>query len=164
MSASKRILFVCLGNICRSPLAEGIFRDYVEKTGQSHLYEIDSAGTSGWHAGEMPDKGSIRIAAARGIDIRSQRSRKLTHEDFDKFDFIVAMDASNIKKIKELREPREGQLLLLRDFDPDSSGRDVPDPWSHGDEAFREVFDIIESCMPRMMAKISETETEKSFA
>lgn len=156
MSSQKRVLFVCLGNICRSPLAEGIFRHHVEHAGREQNFVIDSAGTSGWHAGEMPDKGSIRVAQSRGIDIRAQRSRKLIAEDFDNFDFIVAMDQSNIKKIREVREPKEGQVLLMRAYDAERSGQDVPDPWSHGDEAFQEVFDLLAGCMDNLLAYLDQ--------
>lgn len=149
--SKKRVLFVCLGNICRSPLAEGVFRDYLAKNGLEDHWEVDSAGTSGWHNGELPDRGSIRIAAENGVDIRDQRSRQLVVEDFDRFDYIVGMDASNLKKIRALREPTDGQLLLMRDFDASAPGTDVPDPWSHGDDAFRSVYRILEGCMPGLM-------------
>ena len=154
MTPRTRILFVCLGNICRSPLAEGVFRDYVTALGIADQFEIDSAGTSGWHNGEMPDRGSVRVAHENGIDIRGQRSRKLVESDFENFDYIVGMDASNLKKIRNVRVPREGQLLLMRDYDPAARGADVPDPWGNGDEAFREVFEILVRCMPEFHARI----------
>ena len=141
------VLFVCLGNICRSPLADGLFADYVRRQHREHLIEVDSAGTSGWHDGKLPDPGSIRVAKNRGLDITYQRSRKLIEEDFDRFDVIVAMDGSNRANIEALRAPREGQLVMLRDFDPQGAGGDVPDPWEKGDEAFVEVYEMVERCM-----------------
>ncbi len=156
MSKRTGVLFVCLGNICRSPLGEGIFRHRVEAAGLGDRFEIDSSGTSGWHAGEAPDPGSVRVARARGIDISGQRSRALTREDLERFDVIVAMDASNRRNILSLAgaggaEALRGRLWLMRNFEreEDGSGDDegVPDPWGGGARGFEEVFEIVDrSC------------------
>lgn len=145
------VLFVCLGNICRSPLADGLFADYVARQGRSHAFDVDSAGTSGWHDGKLPDAGSIRVAKARGLDITYQRSRKLVEADFERFDVIVAMDASNRSNIEALKTPEHGQVVLLRDFDPQDTGGDVPDPWEKNDAAFVEVYEMVERCMPGLL-------------
>lgn len=148
------VLFVCLGNICRSPLAEIAFKAAVEAAGRGQEFEVDSAGTSGWHDGKMPDAGSIREAARRGLDIRYQRSRKLVVEDFARFQVIVGMDASNMAKIRALAPDASTAVVKMRDFDPVAPGGDVPDPWEKPDAAFAEVFDILERSMPGLLRYI----------
>lgn len=137
------VLFVCLGNICRSPLAEGIFRRRVEALGRADEFVIDSASTSGWHDGKLPDPGSIDIAKKRGLDITDQRSRKLREDDFDTFDWIVGMDESNLENIRLVRTPREGQLLKFGKFYAKEPNKCMPDPWQKGEEAFAFVYDMI---------------------
>ena len=128
MSRPIRVLFLCLGNICRSPLAEGIFRDHVTNAGCEREFVIDSAGTSSYHAGEPPDPGSVRVAQAHGLDIRAQRSRGLLEDDLDTFDFIIPMDRRNRSRL-EGSMPAE-RIPLVREFDPDATnGFDVPDPY-----------------------------------
>lgn len=158
MNQSTSVLFVCLGNICRSPLGEGIFRHKTEQRGVSHRFVVDSAGTSSYHAGEAPDPGSVRVARENGIDISTQRSRQFVASDLENFDQIIAMDSSNMRKILALTERNgidkstlQGRLWLMRNFEEedDGSGFDegVPDPWSGGLEGFREVFGIVDrSC------------------
>ena len=143
MSSPIRVLFICLGNICRSPLAEGVFRAAVDAQGALGEFEIDSAGTSGYHSGEPPDPGSVRIAHRHGIDISRQRSRRLTAADFDAFDFIIPMDASNRSQlVDKLPDPR---IPLIREFDPEAvKGFDVPDPWGGGANGFSDVFEMLE--------------------
>lgn len=152
--ARTAVLFVCLGNICRSPLAEAAFLQLLEHRGRRDAFTVDSAGTSGWHDGKLPDAGSIRVAQEIGIDIRYQRSRKLVRSDFDAFDVIVGMDASNMDAIRALHVGAPGQIVLLRDFDPRHPGADVPDPWQQSDDVFREVRDVIASCMPGLLRYI----------
>lgn len=148
------VLFVCLGNICRSPIAEAVFKDYVERLGRGHEFKVDSAGTSGWHDGKLPDAASMRVAKERGLDISYQRSRKLRFEDFEGFEVLVGMDASNLKNMAKIRAPETGQLVLLRAFDSEGIGEDVPDPWQQPDAAFHEVYDMVERCMPALLAYI----------
>lgn len=154
--SKMKVVFVCLGNICRSPLAEGIFLAHVQGLGRSDAFVVDSAGTSGWHDGKPPHEASVRIAKEHGVDIRAQRSRKFLREDFDRFDVIVAMDASNRENILALDPAQESRVVLLRDFDPDKSGADVPDPWEKGDWAYQEVYEMITRCMPGLTAWIDK--------
>ena len=142
---STAVLFVCLGNICRSPLAEGIFRARVNERNLSSQFSIDSCGTGGWHAGEPPHAGSIAIAEERGISIAHQRSRKLQRSDFEKYDWIIAMDASNEQHIREAAPSNfpQNRIVRLLDFAPDTQISDVPDPYYVG--GFDTVFDLIDS-------------------
>ena len=110
---STRVLMVCLGNICRSPLAEGLFRDHVNRAGLADAFTIDSAGTGGWHVGEAPHKGSLGIAAEHGIDISDQRSRQVRADELSQWDWIIAMDASNRKNLLRMGSDPERTLLLL---------------------------------------------------
>lgn len=147
-----RVLFVCLGNICRSPLAEGIFRRQLEQKDLRAF--IDSAGTGGWHSGESPDRRSIRIAASKGIDISGQKARKVNDEDPLLFDFIFAMDRSNYKDLKQLwGKQAEKKLHLFLEF-AGMGHADVPDPW-HGDERdFEAVYDLIDTACQKAISKL----------
>ncbi|TLP39313.1 low molecular weight protein-tyrosine-phosphatase [Arcobacter arenosus] len=141
----KSILFVCLGNICRSPLAEGIANEYCNQNNIDLVCE--SAGTGSWHIGEPPCENSIRVAKDNGIDISSQRARQVTLEDFEKYDIIVGLDDSNIKNLKKLgcKNP-----LKLGDFGFD--GEDVPDPYFFdGFEGFDKVYNMIEVCVKTLI-------------
>ena len=142
-----RVNFVCLGNICRSPTAEGIFIQLVKDAGLSADIHVDSSGTSGWHEGERADSRSREMAASRGVDLPS-RSRKFQRADFENFDYIVAMDDSNLASLRALAESESHleKLSLLRSFDPESpSDASVPDPYYGGDEGFTRVFDICQA-------------------
>lgn len=145
-----KVMFFCLGNICRSPLAEGLFKHEVASRGLTADFHIESSGTSGYHVGELPDPGSREVARRRGeIDISDQRSQQLTAAHLETFDYLVAMSHSNIANARRLRGASEVDFLLLRDFEPDerNHGEDVPDPWGHGRAAFDEVYEIVErSC------------------
>jgi len=149
-SPPTRILFVCLGNICRSPLAEGVFRHLVTEQGLSHAFHVDSAGTGGWHSGEPPDPRSVQIAEKHGIRLTG-RARKVTSSDFSEFDLIVAMDQDNLRSLRRRHEREKGRarLTLLREFDPDPDGSlEVPDPYYGGPDGFEEVFQLVErSCL-----------------
>ncbi|WCK54341.1 low molecular weight phosphotyrosine protein phosphatase [Aneurinibacillus sp. Ricciae_BoGa-3] len=150
-----RIIFVCLGNICRSPLGEAIFRRMVEERNLSDRFIIDSAGTANYHVGQLPDPGSRRIALKHGISLEDQHGRQFTADDLAKWDYIIAMDASNQANIHKLGKAG-GNVHLLREFDPQGSG-DVPDPWAQGDEAFQETYNIIHrSCENLLNSIISE--------
>jgi protein-tyrosine phosphatase len=140
-----RVLFVCLGNICRSPLAEAVFRHLARERGVEHLFEIDSAGTSGYHAGDPPDRRSAEAARARGVEVTG-RSRRLTPDDLRRFDYVIAMDAENRRDVEAIRSGAgEGaRVHLLREWDPEGEGLDVPDPYYGGKRGFEEVHDIVE--------------------
>jgi len=140
-----RVLFVCLGNICRSPLAHAVLRHKAEGLD----VVVDSCGTSGWHEGEPSNPMSVRTAAKHGIDMSDLRSRKLTRRDLQDFDLIIAMDSSNLRNIKKLGEPR-GRLAMMREWDPHGPG-DVPDPWSGPASGFDEVYSIVDRCCDALL-------------
>ncbi|KQS87691.1 MULTISPECIES: low molecular weight protein-tyrosine-phosphatase [unclassified Rhizobium] len=138
-----RILFVCLGNICRSPLAEGILRYQA----QDRPIEVDSAGTGSWHIGDPPDRRSIAVARRHGIDIAGQRGRKVHANDFEDFDLILAMDSSNLANLKALAPAGSaGKAHLFLDFTL-GQDRDIPDPYYEGPEGFETVYHLLsEGC------------------
>lgn len=136
--------FVCLGNICRSPLGEGIFRHLVTEAGLQDRFTIASAGTGSWHVGEPPYPGSIQVARAHGIDISRQRARHFGGSHFDTYDELLAMDASNLRTMSALRRPHQSARLgLMLDEAPGLGRRDVPDPFGEGPEAFQEVYELL---------------------
>ncbi len=139
-----RILFVCLGNICRSPLAESVFRHLVRERGVEHRFEIDSAGTSGYHAGSPPDRRSVATALGRGVEVIG-RSRQLTASDLREFDMVIAMDADNLAEVNALRSAARGEARVhrLREWDPEPEHYDVPDPYYGGDHGFERVHDLV---------------------
>ncbi len=132
------ILFVCMGNICRSPLAEGIFGRVVAQAALTDVFHVDSAGLGGWHQGDLPDRRSIATASAHGIDITGQRARKILPEDFGDFDLILAMDRSNVSELHR-RSPRTDNIHLFGDFAL-GTGEDIPDPYYGGPEDFEFVY------------------------
>ena len=137
------ILFVCLGNICRSPLAEGVFRAVWTERGWSRDILLDSAATSGWEVGSAPDPRSIAVAVRHGIDISGQRARKVTSEDFHRFDLIFGMDRSNVRDLKALAPAAtRDRIHLFLEF-AEGTARDVPDPYYDGAEAFGSVYRMI---------------------
>jgi protein-tyrosine phosphatase len=157
----KRILFVCLGNICRSPAAEGLFADYVTAAGYADQVEIDSAGTGGWHRGELADPRMRRAASNRGCELTS-RARQVQVADFTRFDLIVAMDRENLANLQRLRgqkarqlpligDTRAGEVRLLSEFLPAGWPQDVPDPYYGGDEGFEQVLDMLSAACPALL-------------
>jgi protein-tyrosine phosphatase len=150
---SVKILMVCLGNICRSPLAEGILRSKL-----SEEFIVDSAGTGGWHAGEQPDKRSILTARNRGIDISYQKARKFQKTDFDQFDFIYVMDNQNYKDVVALAETENHKnkvQLILEEIFP-GERVDVPDPYYGGQEGFEKVYDMLDQACTIIANKIQK--------
>ena len=139
------VLFVCLGNICRSPMAEGIFLHPIEENGLSDRFSADSAGTSGYHAGERADRRMRDTAGKHGINLPS-RSRMFLEEDLREFHYVVAMDSSNHRNILHLQRPGvdyPSEVLMMRDFDPKPDSKDVPDPYYGGQRGFEDVYDIL---------------------
>ena len=149
MPSATSLLFVCTGNICRSPMAEGVFRHLLDREGLSDRFRVDSAGTDGWHVGESPDIRSVRTAVAHGVSLGGH-ARQVQPEDFRRFDYVLAMDRENLERLEELRNGVGGEasLYLLREFDPRGGpGAEVPDPYHGGPGGFEEVFRMVErSC------------------
>ena len=137
-----KVLFVCMGNICRSPTAEGIFRSIVLKQELSDFFEIDSAGTHAYHIGNPPDSRSQKTARKHGVDLSNQRARKVHENDFFYFDYIIAMDTDNIEVLRSICPANsQSQIKLLLDYLPASSFPSVPDPYFEG--KFDEVFEMV---------------------
>ncbi len=148
-----RVLFVCTGNICRSPTAEGVFRHFAA---QANLdAETDSAGTRGFHFGARPDTRSVKAAAARGIDLSGQRARKVEKTDFETFDLIVALDRGHLRHLERLRPPgARAEVRLLMAFAGDRDLEDVPDPYYGGAAGFEHALDLIEAGVRGIIAEI----------
>ncbi len=148
----KKVLFVCMGNICRSPAAEGVFRALVDRRGLAGEFEIDSAGTLDYHDGDLPD-GRMRAAAAKRGYTLDSRARQVKPEDFGHFDLILAMDRDNLFHLHALdRGGRHAdKIKLLCDFDPQGRHREVPDPYYGGAEGFDLVLDIVESACGKLL-------------
>jgi protein-tyrosine phosphatase len=150
------VLFVCLGNICRSPLAEGVFLHLVKQAGQEADFVVDSAGTGAWHAGERPDKRSIRVAAAHGVELPG-RARQVEAEDLRRFDVVVAMDKENLAALERLSSSAAGdaRLVLLRAFDPDADGLEVPDPYYGGPDGFEDGYRMIHAACVGLLKELN---------
>jgi protein-tyrosine phosphatase len=140
------VLFVCLGNICRSPLAEGVFREVVARAGLTGRFDVDSAGTTAFHAGDSPDPRTVEVAARRGLQLEHE-ARQVIDADLDRFDYVVAMDLSNLDKLERLAARVRGRAErhLLRAFDAEAGGdQEVPDPYFGGARGFEDVHDMVE--------------------
>lgn len=149
------VLFVCLGNICRSPTAEGVFRDLVEREGLSDRIQIDSAGTHAYHIGEPPDGRAQAEAKRRGIDISGLRGRQARAQDFKTFDYVLAMDRSNHQNLLSICPmDHEDRLSMFLDFAPGVDRKEVPDPYYEG--GFDRVYDMIEEAAAGLLADIRE--------
>ncbi|WP_295454396.1 low molecular weight protein-tyrosine-phosphatase [uncultured Thiodictyon sp.] len=145
-NARVKVLFVCMGNICRSPTAHGVFRHLVREAGQEAVIQIDSAGTHAYHVGEPPDARATATARARGVDISDLRARRASSEDFLYYDYVLAMDQDNYHSLARICPPTmEPKLLLFMDFAPDLKCREVPDPYYGGARGFDQVFDLVEA-------------------
>jgi protein-tyrosine phosphatase len=140
---TSRVLFVCLGNICRSPTAEGVFGHMLAAQAPHLKVEIDSAGTAAYHIGSAPDPRSRRAAQSRGIDISGLRARQVRMEDFSRFDLILAMDRENLGELRAMQPEHSRALVqLFLDYAPELQLRDVPDPYYGGADAFEKVLDL----------------------
>jgi len=149
------VLFVCMGNICRSPIAEGVFRAMVERERLEKYITIDSAATHGYQLGERPDVRAVRAARLRGYDLASQRARLFAADDFQRFEWIVAMDSHNLRFLTSLRpSEHRGHLGLFLDFVPELGVRDVPDPYYGKLEDFERVLDLVERGAGPLLAAV----------
>ena len=150
------ILFVCYGNICRSPTAEGVFRKLVEDAGLSDRCFIDSAGTHGFHSGSPPDPRSQEAALHRGVDMSSQASRQVGRRDFERFDLILAMDRQNLTRLQSFCPPAHAhKIALFLDYAPESGVEEVPDPYYGGPSGFEDVLDLIGAASKGLLEAIS---------
>jgi protein-tyrosine phosphatase len=152
------VLFVCLGNICRSPLAEAIFKEKISRKGLDKFINADSCGTSNYHIGGNPDPRTIANATQNGITI-NHCGRQLCADDFQRFDFILAMDRSNYQNILKLPASKSfaEKVMLMRDFDPLEKGGEVPDPYHGGEKGFQDVFEILDRAMNSFIAHLEQT-------
>jgi protein-tyrosine phosphatase len=147
------VLFVCTGNICRSPTAEGVFRTYVEHAGLQDRFLIESAGTGDWHVGQPPDPRAIAHARRRGYDLSASRARQVRYDDFARFGWILAMDLRNLRELSAMR-PADyaGHLGLFLDFAPELGLREVPDPYFGRDDGFEKVLELTEHASEALLA------------
>ena len=160
MAQPIKILFVCMGNLCRSPTAEGVFRHYVAQAGLGDRIVAYSAGTHDYHVGEPPDPRAQRCAAKRGYDLSGLRGRQVSERDFGEFDYVLAMDEVNLRLLERLCPPEHAhKLKLLMEFGADAAVREVPDPYYGGTQGFERVLDLAEQAaqglLRHLLAKIS---------
>jgi protein-tyrosine phosphatase len=151
----QKVLFVCMGNICRSPTAEGVFRRLVDEAGLSDRIDIESAGTHDYHVGASPDPRARQAAHGRGIDLSALRARQVRDDDFAAFGWIVAMDQANLRLLQGRCPPaHRHKLSLLLDHAPQETAREVPDPYYGGDRGFEHVLDLVEAGGRGLLVKV----------
>jgi protein-tyrosine phosphatase len=158
MKGKVSVLFVCMGNICRSPTAEAVFRCYVENAGLSEYIEIDSAGTHDYHIGEAPDQRSQYAAGQRGYDMSGLLGRQVERRDFERFDYLLAMDKANLAMLQDLAPSGHGKKLgLFLDYARYHNTREVPDPYFGGERGFELVLDMVEDAAQGLLQHIQQT-------
>ena len=154
---ATKILFVCLGNICRSPAAEGVFRQKIKDRDLEKMFEVDSAGTGGWHVGDLPDSRMRKAALARGIHLES-RSRKILDKDLYDFDFILVMDQDNFKVVNALVKDKskfiQSKIELLLKYSKNSQLVEVPDPYYGGEKGFDKVLDLLDNAIDGLLESL----------
>lgn len=150
-----RVLFVCLGNICRSPLAQGVFEGVLRREGLEDEVYVDSAGTGAWHIGSPPDERALSAASLRGVDISSQRARRIAPEDCQNFDYVLTMDEENYRAVASLCQGSAVVRPFL-DFATDSPETAVPDPYYGGPDGFERVLDLVEEASEGLLEDIRE--------
>ena len=153
-----KVLMVCMGNICRSPLAHGIFKQMVEKAGLADQIEVDSSGTHSWHVGSSPDPRSQEVAMRHDLDRSYQQARKVTSEDMDEFDYILAMDNDNLGILQALAKSDESRnkISLFLDFAKDVDLSEVPDPYYGGSGGFDHVYELVEAASDGLLQSINQ--------
>lgn len=150
-----KVLFVCTGNICRSPTAEGVARGLATRQGVQHLFEFDSAGTHGYHVGEAPDPRTVAAALRRGYDLAPLRARRVTEFDFVRFDRVLAMDRDHLELLRRACPPPQwNKLGLFLDFSESFDQDEVPDPYYGGAEGFEQVLDLVEDAAAQLIRKL----------
>lgn len=153
-----KVLFVCMGNICRSPTAHGVFENMIKNAGMIGDVEVDSAGTHAYHVGEPPDKRSAQCAKKRGFDLSYIRARRVEVSDFDYFDYVLAMDADNLSILESMSPTQhKDKVRLFLDFAKDQSESEVPDPYYGGPNGFDHVFDLVEAASKGLLEDIKKT-------
>lgn len=151
-----KLLIVCLGNICRSPMAEGALRARLASSPLAGRVQVDSAGTGGWHAGEPPDRRAIACARGYGVDIGGQRARQLSVEDFEVFDWILCADRANVRDVLRIAPAaRRDRVALLLDWAGVAAEGEVPDPYTGGPEDFRQVWRLVDSAAQAVVARLA---------
>jgi protein-tyrosine phosphatase len=152
-----KILFVCTGNICRSPTAEGVARGLALQQGVEHLFEFDSAGTHGYHVGEPPDPRTVAAALRRGYDLAPLRARRVTEFDFIRFDHLLAMDCEHMEMLRRAcPQPHRKKLGLFLDFSERFDEQEVPDPYYGGGQGFEHVLDLVEDAAAQLIRRLSD--------
>jgi protein-tyrosine phosphatase len=152
---ANRVLFVCMGNICRSPTAEAVFREVLRREGAGLDVLIDSAGTHAYHVGEPPDSRAIAAARRRGVAMEDLRARVVTREDFLRFDLLLAMDEENVAHLARIAPAgHRERVRLLLDYAPQTGRRDVPDPYYGGEAGFEDVLDLVEEAARGLLAAL----------
>ena len=155
MDQSKTsVLFVCLGNICRSPMAEAIFNAKVAERGLEQDFSVDSAGTGDWHIGQKADPRTIETCRNKDIPVTSI-ARQLIPDDFDEFDHIIVMDRSNFDNATRISNGQSGKISMMRQFDNTGSGKDVPDPYFGGDDGFEKVYQLLEESTENLLNQLT---------
>ena len=153
-----RILFVCMGNICRSPTAEGVFRRVLDEVEFDDNIHIDSAGTHAYHVGRPPDSRTLQAASRRGVDLSQLRARKVEREDFANFDYVLAMDNENLSDLQCMCPPEHAhKLRLFMEFAPDYGSSEVPDPYYGAARGFEQVLDMVESASQGLIKHLMTT-------
>ncbi|MDP2835125.1 MAG: low molecular weight protein-tyrosine-phosphatase [Pseudomonadota bacterium] len=154
--SKTRVLFVCMGNICRSPTAEGVFRDKAKKAGWEKQIEIDSAGTHGFHVGSTPDARAQKTALSRGYDLSSLRGRQVSDQDFASFDYVLAMDRDNLHNLQQrCPEQYKHKVRLYLAFSSRFPNLNVPDPYYGGGKGFEQVLDMVEDAAEGLLREIA---------
>lgn len=152
-----RLLFVCMGNICRSPMAQGVLEQRLYEEQLEDQVQVDSAATHHYHTGESPDRRGVAAARRRGIEISGQRARPVRDDDFMAFDLILPMDSDNERELHAICPPYYGdRVKLVMDFAPDLREREIPDPYYVGEQGFEKVLDMLELCMEGLMDELHD--------
>lgn len=151
-----RVLFICLGNICRSPLAQGVFEEVVRREGLEDEVFVDSAGTGSWHVGRPPDERAQRSASLRGLDISVQRARRVTPKDCERFDYMLTMDEANYAALAALCRGGSAEVRPFLDYAPDRVETEVPDPFYGGSEGFEYVLNLVEEASEGLLEEIKK--------